>query len=532
MSKRVLLITALLAQFVWTTPAIAESLKFEITEFLVEGNTLLPAAKVRAVLIPFTGTQREMTDINQAAAALRALYGQAGYAVVQVIPPTQTLSSGKVLLKVVEDKVTAIEVKGNSLYDADNLRASLPVLQIGKSINARRLEAALALANENGAKQIAVNVQPGRQAGEISTRIDVNEDRVTKMMATLDNTGSAATGYAKLGFAYQNANLWNRDHALTLQYNGSPDTLDKVGSVNLGYHVPFYQYGLSLDFIAAYSSSTTQNGAIYFAGKGTVLGARLNYTLNSFGDLRHKLIFGADYKATNNNFTACVAPCGSIVEQPLSITYFAQIARPEFQGNGSLSLVSNLTGGTQGDFAHYQAARITVPGTNFVATPIWNAWRMNLSGGVSLPHDWQMRAIVNGQYSRDLLLPAEQFGAGGAASVRGYPERVAAGERGYSSNLEFYTPDLNKYLPMPNDSLRALVFWDNARVTVNDQYPANYAVSPNTSLSSLGLGFRVVHKKDVNIKLDLGWAQKQVPFMGGLTKKNDVRGHFAISLVF
>lgn len=523
-------VMVLVTQLFWFQSVQAESVKFDITEFYVEGNTLLSEHKIQHVLAPFTGANREMVDVNKAAEALKDLYQQAGYAVVQVVAPVQSVTSGRVLLKVTEDKVSAIEVKGNSAYSADNVRASLPALQLGKSLNAKRLEAAVSLANENSAKQIAVNVQPGAQLGEINTRIDVSEDRVAKFMTTLDNTGSAATGYAKLGVAYQHANLWGRDHALTLQYNGSPDALDKIGSINMGYHIPFYQYGLSLDMIAAYSSASTQNGAIYFAGKGTVLGARLNYALNSIGDVRHKLIVGVDYKESKNNFTGCVAPCGSITEQPLSLTYFAQVARPEFQGNGSLSLVSNLTGGAQNGFASYQAARTTLG--SLPATPIWNAWRLNLGGGVSLPNDWQVRATLNGQYTRDLLLPAEQLGVGGALSVRGYPERVASGERGYATNVELYTPDLNKYLPIPNDSLRALIFWDNARVTTNDQYPANFVYTPHTYLSSFGLGLRLVHKRDVNIKFDLGSSQKQVPFNGGLTKKHDLRGHIAISVVF
>ncbi|MBI5437787.1 MAG: hypothetical protein HY936_02355 [Nitrosomonadales bacterium] len=104
------------------------------------------------------------------------------------------------------------------------------------------------------------------------------------------------SGFNKIGLAYQNANLFDRDHSLTLQYNGSLDYLDKVYSLSLGYHIPFYEYGLSADLIAAYSSSSGQNVNLYFSGKGTVFGARVNYALASMGDIRHKLIFGVDYK--------------------------------------------------------------------------------------------------------------------------------------------------------------------------------------------------------------------------------------------
>ena len=40
----------------------------------------------------------------------------------------------------------------------------------------------------------------------------------------------------------------------------------------------------------------------------------------------------------------------------------------------------------------------------------------------------QLRAIVNAQYSRDELVPGEQFGAGGASSVRGFQHRGQGGE--------------------------------------------------------------------------------------------------------
>ena len=39
-----------------------------------------------------------------------------------------------------------------------------------------------------------------------------------------------------------------------------------------------------------------------------------------------------------------------------------------------------------------------------------------------LPRDFLFRAVVNAQYTNDLLVPGEQFGMGGAASVRGFFE--------------------------------------------------------------------------------------------------------------
>jgi len=532
MDKRIWIAAAVVAQCFVGVAANAQLVKFDVAEFTVEGNTLLPVDKVQSALAPFVGAGREMSDVSKAADALRTLYQDAGYSVVQVIPPMQTITNGKVVLKVVEDKIIAVDVAGNKAYSAENIRASLPVLKIGDSLNAKRLEAAIVLANENSAKQIAVNVQPGVKLGDINTRIDVTEDHLTKYVATLDNSGSASTGYAKAGFAYQNANLFDRDHALTLQYSGSPSLIDKVYSFSGGYHIPLYQYGVSVDFLAAYSNSsiTTPNGAnnIFFAGKGSILGARLNYALPSAGELRQKVIWGFDYKDTNNIFTGCVAPCGSITETPLSLTYFAQMNTASLQGSGSVSFLQNLGGGWHGKWSDYRAARFAY--TDISAKPNWNVLRATGTVAVPLPQDWQARAQVNSQFSRLMLISAEQIGAGGAASVRGYAERVAAGDYGFVANFELYSPDLNKYANLPNGSVRALVFWDVASVSVNDQWAAT--IARNTNLSSVGFGARVSYDKNLSIKVDVGFAQQPLPGATKPVRRHDAAGHAAISYLF
>ncbi|MBL8880785.1 MAG: DUF58 domain-containing protein, partial [Phycisphaerales bacterium] len=48
-----------------------------------------------------------------------------------------------------------------------------------------------------------------------------------------------------------------------------------------------------------------------------------------------------------------------------------------------------------------------------------------LGATLALPvaDDWQLRTRVNTQWTPDALVPGEQFGMGGAQSVRGYEER-------------------------------------------------------------------------------------------------------------
>lgn len=524
------------AQDTQPTPTPSAALHFEIKGFVVRGNSLLPDAQVQAAVAPFVGAQRSLSDVQSAADALRRLYSAQGYTVVQVIPPQQTLQDGVVQLQVVEDKVVTINVTGNSQYDSDNIRASLPALRQGASLNAHAVEAAILLANENSAKQVALNVQPGQRPGEIATTIQVSEDRISKWSATYDNTGAANTGVNKIGLVYQNANLFNRDHALTLQYNGTTENIDKVYSLSAGYHLPLYARGLSLDLMAAYSSSSGQNVNLYFSGKGTVLGARLNQALPSWGPLHHKLSYGLDYKDSQSVSGPLSTP---ITETPLSLSWAAQWANPSWQGSLSLSHLHNLPGGPHGAQSDYYdatsglGARIPLagPGSLNQPTPQWTLWRLNANAATALGADWQLRANLSAQQSSHLLLPSEQFGVGGASSVRGYPERIAAGDSGHSLNLELYSPELAKTLNLPNASLRALLFWDLGRASLNDS-PLPAGLSDSVAVEGLGLGLRLTLGKNLSAKWDMGWAQKAAGAAPTQVRSGDTTSAVALAYSF
>lgn len=536
MDKLEILAVAVAAPLWALQVAQAQEVQFDISGFVVEGNTLLPADHIQSTLSAFTGTGRGMEDVKKAADALRTLYQGAGYSVVQVVPPQQTIASGQVLLKVLEDRVTSINVAGNQAYDADNIRASLPALQLDKSLNVKALDADITLANENAAKQVAINVKPGVKPGDIDTTINVTEDRISKWVASYDNTGTSTTGINKIGLTYQNANLFNRDHSLALQYNGTTENFDKVYSFSAGYHVPFYQQGLSADFIAAYSSSSGQNVNLYFAGQGTVLGARLNYALGTLGDIRQKLIIGVDYKKSESVQGPLTTP---ISEIPLSLGYVAQVTRPEFQGSTALTWLTNLGGGHHGAEADYYdkvkgtGARLPLAGpasNNFPGTN-WQAFRLNGNAGFGLSQGWQARVAVNAQFSNDLLLPSEQFGAGGATTVRGYPERIIAGDKGHTFTLELYTPELATTLNLPDASLRALLFWDRGEVSVNDN-PIPAGFNKTSSIESIGLGLRMSYKKDVTVKFDIGWAQKAAGQLPTLVNPGETYSVVALTYTF
>jgi len=524
MSKCMALSAAMLSSVLIAGAARAQAPAFDIDGYAFEGAKVLGETRLQALVAPFAGKQRSMEDVTRAAAAVKAAYVEAGYPIVQVYAPEQTVSGGTVLLRVTEAKLAKVEVAGAKAYGAANIRASLLPLQEGEAPNTAALVAALLLANDNPAKQVAVNFEAGDSADEVRARVQVEEDRVSRFGVMLDNAGTEATGRERIGLSYQHANLFGLDHVLSVQLITSVEKPDKAASITAGYRIPFYRLGLTLDLVAAYSdnksNAVSPAGPLFFSGKGVYAGARLNQALPSRGDYRHKLIYGIDYKDFNNSCSIAgieLDSCGTITDVPVSISYLGQLAKPGYQAGAGISYFRNIPGGRHGQAERYGDRPRS-----------WQALRGSAYFNLPLG-DWQWRTTLNGQAASDALIPSEQFGAGGAASVRGYDERTTAGDRGLSANVELYTPELGALLKLSNrHSLRALVFYDAAWVRNSDDAPL-----AASHLASVGAGLRYAFDKSASLRCDAGAVRVATPPGGSAARtRNNGFVHVAFQYSF
>ncbi|AVR97959.1 ShlB/FhaC/HecB family hemolysin secretion/activation protein [Pseudoduganella armeniaca] len=472
--------------------------RFDISRFDVTGNTLLAPAVVAAAVAPFTGKARDFGDVQRALEALEAAYRAAGYTVVTVELPEQELERGIVHLRVVQAKIGRVAVRGNRHFDEANVRRSLPGLREGETPNVSAISDSLQLANDNPARKIALKLQgsPDRDA-EVDATLEVQDERPWKAIVNVDNTGTEQTGRTRTGVVLQHANLWHLDHVMTLQYTTTVEHPGRVKVYGAGYHVPLYALGDALDFYASYSnvdSGTVAAGVLDVAvsGQGAVYGARYTQNLARRGSLQSKLQYGVDYKAYKNSIVVLGQELGNdVTVHPVSVAWVGTVTRPGEELGASLALLRNLPGGRRGGQDDFNRARAGAPDD-------YTLLRLGASWSRALPGDWQARAIVNAQYTRDALVPGEQFGAGGAASVRGFAEREVANDRGIGANLELYTPDL-----CGGDAVqcRLLAFHDSAWVRRNDALPGELT---STAIASAGVGLRLFVSTNMNLQLDYG----------------------------
>jgi hemolysin activation/secretion protein len=483
----------------YTTPT---SPRFDIARFQIEGNTLIPAGELDAIVAPYTGKSKDFGDVQSAMQALQHAYQQLGYQAVRVILPEQALENGVIRVNVIQQKIAKVEVLNNHFFDDANILNTVPALQIGQPPNARAVAGNLRVANENPAKYASVHFQTNEQDPDgIDATIRVIDEKPQKYFLTLDNTGNEQTKDIRIGIGYQNYNLFNRDHRFSAQFITTPQYdlgFSDMRIFGFGYSIPLYSLGDSIDFLAAYSdvdAGTLLNGALNITSKGTVFGAHYNWNLDRIGNYQHKLNFGLDYRDYDPEVTFGgfnLTPEVSVL--PVSATYSAMWKNLERHVSVNAGVIHNIASVTSHSNADDHASPPWLAEDDFTRY----VWGIDYTEQIATT--WQLHLSASGQFASDHLHPGEQFGLGGMDSVRGWHERAFTGDKGYRASVEMVSPNFGGKLTS-DLSLKALAFYDFGHLS-NMNNVFGDPVGNSLTIGSVGAGLRFGYGKHLLGRVD------------------------------
>lgn len=516
---------SLIALLPVTTALAADTPRFDVTRYQVEGNSILPQPEIDRILARFTGNASDFGTLQQAVEALEQGYRLRGYHAVKVFLPEQELKGGVVRLNVVEVRVGSVSIEGNKYFDNENIRRSIPELEEGKVPNLDKISMNIRVANENPAKKVQMMLQGGDNKDVTTAQIKVVDEKPWKFGVSMDDTGNDLTGKYRLGFNFQHSNLFNSDNLLTLQYTTSPDHLDKVSIYNAGYRIPIYGWGDSIDLYGGYSdvySGTVQAGllAMNVSGKGAFGGIRYNQNLTRVGTYEHRLLYGFDYRRFENNIDYAGVPFGDITEvMPVSLGYAGAksfSSGSEISGWGSVT--QNVPSAANGKTADFSKARKD-------AKADFTLFRAGSTMVYVSPADVQARFTVTGQYTWLRLIPGEQFGMGGQGTLRGFGERDLADDSGVVGSVELYTPNILKGFKKSNSHLKLLAFYDVGHLERNKPEPGEEKLR---NAASAGVGMRLAIDRYLSASTDYAFVvEPQGKYTNGSS-----RLHFKINLMF
>ena len=532
------------------------------------GNlTMLDDKEIHDQLDAFIGKPLTQASVQQLGSLIAEWYRQKKYPFVDVsVPAGQDVTNGVVQVVVAESHMGKLMTRGNYWFSDNILKRNVRV-QPGERINIGDLEEDKNWINQNPFRLVNIVASRGDDPGVTDLTIDtVVEKFPVRGYVGYSNSGTPLLGHDRwnLGFIWGNA-LWNDDQ-FSYQFQSSDDfwhsreefngeEVDphfKSHTFNYAAALPWRDklilYGYLID-----ASSKANLGAFFDPGRPTQGGEDFSMAVRYSGRLPSTRKFdehyevGFEFKSSSNNLAFEALPSLNALLGGHGTTEIAQFVfeydateRDDYgQTELSNTLVWSPGGLTGGNNTPVFVAQTADPAIKdhyvYDHIVLSRVSGLPLGGDTAKSLGWfgGVTAVTKfvAQISSGNLLPSEQLGAGGAASVRGYDERAANGAEGVLFSQEFRTPAfslakmlLNTDSPW-NDQTQLGVFYDYGRVFDKNQVPGEPS---SIDLSSVGMGFHLLAGPDQNVRIDLdyGFQLHKLPF----ANSDSQYGHIAVTL--
>ncbi|MBK8958920.1 MAG: ShlB/FhaC/HecB family hemolysin secretion/activation protein [Proteobacteria bacterium] len=494
---------------------------FDIWEYQVEGNTMLPQEDVERAVYGHLGEGKSIADVNDAQKQLETLYHERGFGSVLVDVPEQDVQNGVVKLKVTEGRVGRMQVTGSRYFSLGRIKSKLPSLASGEVPNLSQVQKELAtLAQMSRDRTITPVLKPSRTPGKLDVELKVKDTLPLHGSLELNDRYSADTTHLRLNAALHYDNLWQREHSIGIAYQVSPEASDEVEVYSANY---LWRFEDSDHLLALYGVKSNTNvatiGTLGVIGSGVIGGARYIVPLTAFDGVYHSLSLGADYKDFDEQIGF---DQGGTVVTPISYLKFSAAYSGTYAWHQQLSHVEavfNLGPDGLGN-THKEFER-----KRFKAKPSFAYLQVTADNLTPLPAGAALFARVSGQVSGDPLITNEQFSVGGVDDVRGYLEAERLGDNAVASTLELRSMNLARHYPKQLRNLELVAFTDAAALRTLSPLPGS---KKSAMLWSTGLGVRVEAAK--HLEAALMWAY---PLRAGdRTPSGDQRVHFNLGVEF
>jgi len=482
-----------------------------IRQYLVTGSKRLSAAEVGEAVYPFMGPARTEQDVEGARAALEALYRENGFQTVTVEVPQQDGRRGVIFLKVVENKVGRLRVKGSRYFSLSEIKRRAPSLAEGSLPNFNEIEREIVALNQWPDRRITPTLRPGVEPGTVDIDLEVKDTFPLHGSIELNNRYSPDTTPLRVNGSISYGNLWQAGHSVGFSFQVAPERQEDAKIFSAYYLARFATVpwlSLILQGTKQDSNVSTLGGAAV-AGRGEILGGRAMITLPERKNFYHSLSFGLDYKKFDENVLFGLAETKSpITYYPWTLGYNATWA--------SKGRITDLNAGVTFHIRGTGSSPSNFDNKRFGADGSFFYFRGDLSHTHDLKNGIQLYGKVQGQASGRPLLNSEQYSGGGLETARGYLESVALGDNALFGTIEVRSPSLSEWWWKDSkNEWRVYAFVDAGFLTLNDAPPEQ---TSRFELASYGVGSRIRLFDYINGSVDAG-----VPLISqGTTSVNEV----------
>jgi hemolysin activation/secretion protein len=486
--------------------------RFDILEFVVEGDTVLGSASIERAVYPFLGENRSAADAEGARRALEKAYQDAGFLSVAVTLPPQAVAGGEVRLVVVEAPVGRLRVTGAEYQLPSQVRGALPSVTPGVVPNFNEFQqerAQLELARPD--TQITPLLSAGERPGTLDIELQQKDTLPLHGSAEINNKQTPGTERGRVEANLRWDNLFQLRHSLGLAWTVSPSDPRESNIATLTYSLPLGGVGDRLFAVFTTSDSDTPTafgGLTVSRGQTSRLRWRNRLDAPSALGLDHALTVGLTHralKARNQGVGGVDVESPSLNYSTLQANYEVTGSKDESGPEGPATRTALVAGFTLG----LPGLTSRTVDCNGEPRDQFDCKRKNASPSfqvftLSLDHSRPLGPLtlelgLQAQFTDSPLVDAEQAVYGGVDSVRGYLEGEQAGDLGAAVRVDLVSP---AWQPLEGLALRGHAFYDQALLKRLYALPSEEA---QTQLASAGLGLRVATR--FGLEGTLHWAR-------------------------
>ena len=490
---------------------------------------------------PLLGAPATVADLGRISRAVILAYRAAGRPLVDVALPEQDVTGGVVQFVVAEFKVEDVVVQGNAHFKTGKLR-SLIRLKPGDTVRQEALIEDLNLITANPFRRVDVVYRRGDASMTTDVLFQITDRAPFRIYGGYDNGGTVSTRRSRINVGLNWGDAFGADGQLGYQATVSPDFVEGRGGAPLAFQSHSLTYSQPVnreDTVIAFGTyqrvSPALGASIGQVGKNYQVSLRYNHLLSADPAARSALVFGYDFKQSDNNLLFAGTSISSqstrihqaIVEAGGSKLWDAGV----FAGSLTLTAAPGGIGNRNRDSA-FRPFNPPVGSTlqPRSGTPFAKAGyvyvRATAAQTTPLGAGIEARTRVTGQITTANLLPSEQLSVSGTGSVRGYDPNAVLASRGVLASQEFWLPPfaLLGKSSKTRDQAQIGVFVEAGQVGNNDRLAAERKW---TKTASTGVSATWAIGPNLQARFDYGWQLRALPG----TSKGSL-GHLAVTLGF
>lgn len=428
-------------------PKGAEKLRVTPSGLVVEGGLPALGAQIAAVEATLKGKRVTGADLFAAARTLEEAYARAGYILVRVSLPAQTIKDGRPLRLVVTDgQVEAIDASALPASVRARVESVLAPLVGQSGMTKAELERRLLLAGDTPGVMLKSTLKAGTRPGATVIVVDGRYDAVTAT-TTFDNGLDKDLGTYTLGLGLDFNSVLGFGEVGYLRLSGYPgvngsifDEAPRNRQVVAGFTVPLGTDGAWLNMEGVDSRTHPTSDLSYtMLDHYQRFSTKLGYSWIRARDVNTSSVLGFDVMQEKQEIDLDGVR-SAFTEDQLRVLRLTQTADLNAPWGGQFS--GSLTASFGLDALGARSATTDLPLSHDGATPDFHKLEASAGYNQSLAGD-RMRVSLNGKAQTsfgDALASSEQFGLGGFDWLSGFNSGTIQGDAGAALRAEVAFP--------------------------------------------------------------------------------------------